>query len=270
MLIGLFWPSMMALRARYVPEEQRSTIINIFRIPLNAFVCIILWKVGAPRGAAAAVALVERLLVACSKAGTEPKHRRAYHAAHPKAGGASAPPTSPPPKLRTHPTRAQVSDFPLGVIFGLCCLFLAAAALAQARLAAITAPRAYAAKSHGGAGALDAPGGGGGSGGPLLAKHHANGHAGDDGGRGGGGDDAEAAGGGRERDGGGGMSGDGGSSDLQKGGTVLRAGVARVTSGPSLADAGGGGGGGGRLLGRQASWLGSLLRTVAGSGPASP
>ena len=44
-LIGLFWPSMMALRARYVPEEQRSTIINIFRIPLNTFVCLILWKV---------------------------------------------------------------------------------------------------------------------------------------------------------------------------------------------------------------------------------
>lgn len=46
-LIGMFWPSMMTLRARYVPEEQRSTIINIFRIPLNLFVCIILWKVSA-------------------------------------------------------------------------------------------------------------------------------------------------------------------------------------------------------------------------------
>jgi hypothetical protein len=67
---------MMALRARYVPEEQRSTIINIFRIPLNAFVCIILYK---------------------------------------------------------------VSDFPLGVIFALCCAFLVAAGLAQAHLAAITA-----------------------------------------------------------------------------------------------------------------------------------
>lgn len=44
-LIGMFWPSMMTLRAKYVPEEQRSTIINTFRIPLNLFVCIILWKV---------------------------------------------------------------------------------------------------------------------------------------------------------------------------------------------------------------------------------
>lgn len=55
-LIGMFWPSMMTLRARYVPEEQRSTIINIFRIPLNLFVCMILWKVsdqslGVSRGA---------------------------------------------------------------------------------------------------------------------------------------------------------------------------------------------------------------------------
>ena len=48
-LIGLFWPSMMALRARYVPEDQRSTIINIFRIPLNTFVCLILWKARARR-----------------------------------------------------------------------------------------------------------------------------------------------------------------------------------------------------------------------------
>lgn len=47
-LIGMFWPSMMTLRAKYVSEEQRSTIISLFRIPLNLFVCIILWKVSAP------------------------------------------------------------------------------------------------------------------------------------------------------------------------------------------------------------------------------
>jgi hypothetical protein len=44
--VGIFWPSMMALRAHYVPEEMRSTIINIFRIPLNLFVCLVLFKVG--------------------------------------------------------------------------------------------------------------------------------------------------------------------------------------------------------------------------------
>lgn len=43
--IGVFWPIMMTLRARYVPEDMRSTIINIFRIPLNLFVCIILFEV---------------------------------------------------------------------------------------------------------------------------------------------------------------------------------------------------------------------------------
>jgi hypothetical protein len=48
-LIGMFWPSMMTLRAKYVPEEQRSTIINVFRVPLNLFVCLILWKVGLAR-----------------------------------------------------------------------------------------------------------------------------------------------------------------------------------------------------------------------------
>lgn len=46
-MVGIFWPSMMAMRARFVPEELRSTIINIFRIPLNLFVCLILARVNA-------------------------------------------------------------------------------------------------------------------------------------------------------------------------------------------------------------------------------
>jgi hypothetical protein len=36
---------MMSMRAAYVLEELRATIINIFRIPLNAFVCIVLGNV---------------------------------------------------------------------------------------------------------------------------------------------------------------------------------------------------------------------------------
>lgn len=44
-MVGLFWPSMMKMRSEYVPEEMRSTIINFFRIPLNLFVCIILYNV---------------------------------------------------------------------------------------------------------------------------------------------------------------------------------------------------------------------------------
>ena len=43
--VGLFWPSMMKMRSQYVPEESRSTIINFFRIPLNMFVCIMLYNV---------------------------------------------------------------------------------------------------------------------------------------------------------------------------------------------------------------------------------
>lgn len=43
--VGIFWPSMMSMRANYVPEELRATIINIFRIPLNAFVCVVLGNV---------------------------------------------------------------------------------------------------------------------------------------------------------------------------------------------------------------------------------
>jgi hypothetical protein len=36
---------MMKLRSDYVPEELRATIINIFRIPLNLFVCVVLGNV---------------------------------------------------------------------------------------------------------------------------------------------------------------------------------------------------------------------------------
>lgn len=42
--VGIFWPSIMQLRAQYLPEEVRSAIINLFRVPLNAFVCVILYK----------------------------------------------------------------------------------------------------------------------------------------------------------------------------------------------------------------------------------
>lgn len=43
--VGLFWPCMMTMRAHYLPEDMRSTILNCFRIPLNLFVCIILYNV---------------------------------------------------------------------------------------------------------------------------------------------------------------------------------------------------------------------------------
>ena len=43
--VGIFWPSMMKLRSQHLPEESRSTIINFFRIPLNMFVCIMLYNV---------------------------------------------------------------------------------------------------------------------------------------------------------------------------------------------------------------------------------
>jgi MFS family permease len=44
-LVGIFWPSMMTLRSQHVPEDIRATIINFFRIPLNLFVCVVLYNV---------------------------------------------------------------------------------------------------------------------------------------------------------------------------------------------------------------------------------
>ncbi|KAF3780030.1 Molybdate-anion transporter [Nymphaea thermarum] len=45
--VGIFWPSIMKMRSQFIPEEARSTIMNFFRIPLNIFVCIVLYNVNA-------------------------------------------------------------------------------------------------------------------------------------------------------------------------------------------------------------------------------
>lgn len=45
--VGIFWPSIMKMRSQYIPEEARSTIMNFFRVPLNIFVCIVLYNVAA-------------------------------------------------------------------------------------------------------------------------------------------------------------------------------------------------------------------------------
>merc|ERR1711976_1084361 len=44
--VGIFWPGIGTLRSRYVPEEERATLMTLFRIPLNVLVCILLLKVG--------------------------------------------------------------------------------------------------------------------------------------------------------------------------------------------------------------------------------
>ena len=44
MVCGIFFPVFGSLRAIYVPEKQRSTIMNFFRVPLNLFVVVVLVK----------------------------------------------------------------------------------------------------------------------------------------------------------------------------------------------------------------------------------
>jgi uncharacterized membrane protein len=45
--VGLYFPSIGMLRSRIVPEAHRSTIMTIFRIPLNLIVAIVLQNVRA-------------------------------------------------------------------------------------------------------------------------------------------------------------------------------------------------------------------------------
>ncbi|BFZ08258.1 hypothetical protein BsWGS_11297 [Bradybaena similaris] len=40
--VGIFWPSMGTMRGKYVAEETRATTMNIFRVPLNFIVVVIL------------------------------------------------------------------------------------------------------------------------------------------------------------------------------------------------------------------------------------
>ncbi|XP_071082225.1 molybdate-anion transporter-like isoform X1 [Haliotis cracherodii] len=42
MCVGIFWPSLGTMRGKYVPEATRATIMNVFRVPLNLLVVVIL------------------------------------------------------------------------------------------------------------------------------------------------------------------------------------------------------------------------------------
>ena len=44
--VGVFWPCIFTLRSTYIPEGLRTTVISMFRVPLNAFVIVTLLKVG--------------------------------------------------------------------------------------------------------------------------------------------------------------------------------------------------------------------------------
>lgn len=43
--VGVFWPAYGTIKSEKIPEDIRSAVMNIFRIPLNAFVVLLLLKV---------------------------------------------------------------------------------------------------------------------------------------------------------------------------------------------------------------------------------
>lgn len=44
--VGMFWPAISTLRSKFVPEDIRSTVMNLFRVPLNVVVLVVLWNSG--------------------------------------------------------------------------------------------------------------------------------------------------------------------------------------------------------------------------------
>jgi len=45
MTVGLFYPAYGVIKSEKIPEEIRSAVMNIFRIPLNMFVVLLLLKI---------------------------------------------------------------------------------------------------------------------------------------------------------------------------------------------------------------------------------
>jgi hypothetical protein len=43
--VGVFYPAYGVIKSEKIPEEIRSSVMNIFRIPLNAFVVLLLLKI---------------------------------------------------------------------------------------------------------------------------------------------------------------------------------------------------------------------------------
>ena len=44
--VGVYWPTVMSLRALYVDESVRATVISLFRAPVNLLVCLVLLRSG--------------------------------------------------------------------------------------------------------------------------------------------------------------------------------------------------------------------------------
>lgn len=42
---GVYYPLVATLRSRYIPEECRATVMNLFRVPLNAIVVFVLLNI---------------------------------------------------------------------------------------------------------------------------------------------------------------------------------------------------------------------------------
>ena len=45
--VGLYWPSIGTIRARYLPQEVRATLMNVFRVGLNIIVVTVLYNIEA-------------------------------------------------------------------------------------------------------------------------------------------------------------------------------------------------------------------------------
>ena len=112
--VGIFWPSIMKMRSQYIPEEASSTIMNFFRIPLNIFVCIVLYNV----------------CLHSSKYLNMFLDLRLYQLGHVQIASHCL-------SLTSSFGLSQVNAFPITVMFGMCSIFLFVACLLQRRLMVI-------------------------------------------------------------------------------------------------------------------------------------
>jgi hypothetical protein len=125
------------MRSQYVPEAVRSTVMNMFRIPLNMFVCIVLYNVRRPcrRRSWCPGGLSRRpppSLPPSRSTAPLPGAALPLQPLHQISGRSSS------VRLAPTPLPAQVSAFPLPLMFGMCCCFLLIASAAQRQLEVLT------------------------------------------------------------------------------------------------------------------------------------
>ncbi len=89
--VGCYWPLIGNIRSELIPEEARSTIMNMFRIPLNLIVVAVLYHIGDLEQQTVFQFCVLLLSVSCTLASMLPSNVKSSQPKEMKSAAASEP-----------------------------------------------------------------------------------------------------------------------------------------------------------------------------------